>query len=205
MYLPEAFAETRPEVLAALMRRHAFALLVSSDDGGVPFASHLPLLYDPERGPVGTLVGHLARANPHAARFDGRPALAVFQGPHAYVSPAWYGSQPSVPTWNYATVHAYGSPRPIDDAAAVRRLLERLVETYEAGRTAPWPMDLPESYLAGMQRGIVAFEMPVDRLEGKFKLSQNRPEADRAAVAAALSGGASDDERGVAALMRAGA
>ena len=202
MYVPATFAETAPDALTAIIRRHAFALLVSTGDDGVPFATHLPFLYDAAQGPHGRLSAHMARANPHAALLDGRPALVVFAGPHAYVSPSWYGQHPSVPTWNYVAIHAYGAPRVIDDRDAERAMMRRLVADYEADRPDPWTMDgLPDSYVAGMQRGIVAFEMPVDRLEGKFKLSQNRPEADRTAVAAALAAEGGEAAE-VAALMR---
>jgi transcriptional regulator len=128
--------------------------------------------------------------------------LVVFSGAHAYVSPSWYGQHPSVPTWNYVAVHAYGVPRVIEDPGRVRALLDRLVRTFEDGRPAPWRMDgLPDDYVSGMMRGIVAFEIPIDRLEGKAKLSQNRPASDRARVRAALS--AEDDPlaRALAELM----
>src|SRR5262249_20205539 len=131
-----------------------------------------------------------------------RPVLVVFWGAHAYVSPSWYGKHPSVPTWNYVTVHAYGIPRGIEDAGRVRALLDRLGRTFGDGRAAPGRMDtLPDSYLDGMVRGIVAFEIPIDRLEGKAKLSQNRSADDRARVQAALR--AEDDPlaRTVAELM----
>src|SRR5688500_3243148 len=136
MYVPEHFRESRIERLHALIREHSFGILVSTVDGA-PFATHLPLLIDAERGPYGTLVGHMARANPHWRSFIGAYAstatgdsLVVFSGPHAYVSPSWYETPIAVPTWNYAAVHVYGSPRVIDDETAVTQLLARTVDTY---------------------------------------------------------------------------
>ena len=125
MYAPNAFAEREPARLRALLAAHAFAVLVTPGEDG-PEASHVPLLLDAARGPHGTLLGHLARANPRWQRLDGRtPALAVFAGPHAYVSPRWYGGDRNVPTWDYVAVHARGAPRRLDDEARVRDVLRR--------------------------------------------------------------------------------
>lgn len=168
-----------------LMRENSFATLVSSDSAQTLHATHIPLHLSPEPG-NGVLVGHLAKANPHAALL-GRPALAIFQGPHAYVSPSAYGSPQDVPTWNYLAVHAHGVPRPMP-AERVREHLGTLVHAYEDRRAAPWSLDgAGEAYIEREMRGIVAFEMPIDRLEGKAKLSQNRTPRDRAAVQAMLS------------------
>src|SRR5438093_1563819 len=175
MYVPEAFDASDRAWCHALIRAESFATLVTVDEVGAPFATHLPFLLDARRGPLGTLLGHVARANPHwrhlaAAHASGRPVLVVVQGPHAYVSPAWYHVHPSVPTWNYVAVHAYGLPALIEDPARVKALLTTLVQTHEAGRPAPWTFEsLPEAYVDGMIRGIVAFEIPIDRLEGKAK------------------------------------
>jgi transcriptional regulator len=151
-------------------------------------------------------LGHIARANPQVADLDrGGEALAIFLGPHAYVSPTWYTAGPAVPTWNYTAVHAYGEVRAIRDPAWLRDMVGRLSERHEAREpTLPWRMqDLPETYLAGMLNGIVGIELAVSRLEGKFKLSQNRPMADRPRIAAALAARQDDAESGaVAALMR---
>jgi transcriptional regulator len=187
MYVPAAFAVTDATLLTRLIRDNAFATLISGGPGADLVASHLPLLYDPARGPHGTLRGHLARANPQVEVIAaGAPLLIVFQGPHAYVSPGWYTGGPAVPTWNYAAIHAYGRPRVLDEAATAA-LLSELAAVYESGRTPPWRMaDQPTGFIAGMMRGIVAFEIPVDRLEGKLKLSQNRSAADRAGVVEGL-------------------
>jgi transcriptional regulator len=188
MYIPTHFAMPDVAWCHALMRREPFALLVGVDETGAPFATHLPVLVDETPAPYGTLLAHVARANPQWQHFAaGRPALVMFWGPHAYVSPSWYEKHPSVPTWNYVTVHAYGIPRVIEDAGRVRQVLDRLVRTFEDGRPTPWRMDgLPDSYVDGMVGAIVAFEIPIDRLEGKAKLSQNRSAEDRARVEAAL-------------------
>ena len=200
MYLPKPFKVDDRAALTAFMGRYGFAVLVTPGEDGAPSASHLPLLYRPEGGPIGgtpgTLVGHMARANPQWRRFDGRrEALAIFQGPHAYISPAWYGEHPSVPTWNYAAVHATGTPRVIEEREALWQLLRETVAFHEAGREAPWPLDLPEDYQERMIGGIVGFEMPISRLEGKFKLSQNRSPEDRRRVMAALADSAAAEER----------
>ena len=207
VYLPPLFNETRTEVLLAHIERHDFGLLVS--DGGKDadrelVASQIPFLIERRAGRL-YLLGHIARANPQAA--DLAPAcraLAIFPGPHAYVSPTWYEKGPAVPTWNYATVHAYGEARAIDDAARLRDLVDRLSERHESREPPPrWAMaDEPENYLAMMLKGIVGIELAVDRLEGKFKLSQNRPPGDRPRIIAALERREDADSQAVARLMR---
>ena len=185
MYTPKHFAET-DSAAQALMRAHPFATLISSGEGE-PTASHLPLILDSSRGPHGTLRGHMARANPQWQSFAGATGvLVIFQGPHAYISPAWYGADQAVPTWNYSAVHAYGTPRVIEAPGAVRALLEDQVALFESGFEQPWDTTgLEEGWLAAMIRGVVAFEIEIARIEAKAKLSQNRP-ADQARVAAAL-------------------
>ena len=207
VYLPTAFAETRDEVLIEHIERHDFGLLVSRGDATAsasgPIASQIPFLVERRDGRL-LLQGHLARANPQIADLtEGGEALAVFAGPHAYISPSWYAEGPAVPTWNYASVHAYGAARAIDDRAWLRDLLQRLSARHEAGEAAPWRMrDLPEAYLGAMLNGIVGVEIAVSRLEGKFKLSQNRPAADRPRIIAALDRREDPGARGVARLMR---
>jgi transcriptional regulator len=130
----------------------------------------------------------MARANPQWRDFAaGREALVIFQGPHAYISPSWYESHPSVPTWNYAVVHAYGVPRIVEDHDTLYSMLEALVSTHEAAFVQPWRMDLPHDYMEKMMRAVVGFEIEIARLEGKLKLSQNRSEQDQQLVAEALS------------------
>src|SRR5437867_3355300 len=179
MYLPSEFRVEDPALLHDLIERFSFATLVSIEDGR-PSVTHLPLLLDRSLGEHGTLLGHVARANNQWRGFErGVETLAIFQAEHGYVSPSWYETHPSVPTWNYRVVHAYGVPRVIDDEAGKRGILSRLVEKYESGFDMPWPMDLPEAYFKSMLAQIVAFEMPISRLEGKFKLSQNRSRTDQ--------------------------
>ena len=203
MYVPKHFDAADVAWCHALIRREPFAILVGVDESSAPFATHLPVLLDEAPAPLGTLLAHVARPNPQWRLFaPDRPVLVVFPGAHAYVSPSWYEQHPAVPTWNYVAVHAYGVPRVIDDAAQVRALLDRLVRTFEAGRPAPWRLDgLPADYVAGMIRGIVAFEIPIGRLEGKAKLSQNRSATDRARVRAALAAEGNLLSNAVAELM----
>lgn len=201
MYIPEAFRETDRKALHQLMRQNSFATLITIN-GGAPLASHLPILVDSDRGDYGTLRAHMARANPQWRDFgNGHEALAIFQGPHAYVSPSWYETHPSVPTWNYAVVHAYGKARLIDDRAELRSLLESSVRFYESGFEKPWAFELPEKFLEKMMDMIVGFEIPISRIEGKFKLSQNRPESDRRRVKRTLENSADPLAKAVAELM----
>jgi len=202
VYLPPAFTEARPEVLIEHIERHDFGLLVSHGADGL-IASHIPFLVERD-GDQLHLHGHLARPNPQVGDLArGGEVLAIFHGPHAYISPSWYTSGPSVPTWNYADVHAYGIVRLVEDADWLRQLLRRLSERHEARNPDPWQMqDLPEAYLEGMLRGIVGLDIAVTRLEGKYKLSQNRPAADRPRVVAALEAQSDADARAVARLMR---
>lgn len=202
MYIPRAFAVEDGVALRDFMRQRSFATLITAA-GGVPVATHLPLLIE-ERGEHGTLAGHLARANPQWRGFDGQTeALVIFNGPHAYVSPSWYATQPSVPTWNYMVAHVYGAPRVVEDEATVRRHLLALIARFESSRPTPFEPDYDEAWLKGMMRGVVAFELPIARIEGKFKLSQNRDATDRAQVADALAASDAPEERAVAEWMRA--
>jgi transcriptional regulator len=177
MYVPRDFRVPLP-LAQSFLARYDFGTLVSVEEG-VPFASHLPFLYRPEAGALGTLTAHMARANPQWKSFsESRELLAIFQGPHAYVSPSWYSVHPSVPTWNYVAVHASGVARLVTDESSVLKILGELV----ARNDPAWTMDLPGDYLSGMIRQIVAFEIELTKLEGKFKLSQNRPAGDQESV-----------------------
>jgi len=203
VYIPDAFRETDRKALHQLMRQNSFATLITIN-GGAPLASHLPILLDSDRGDYGTLSGHMARANPQWRDFsDGREALAIFQGPHAYVSPSWYETHPSVPTWNYAVIHAYGTARLIDDRSELRKLLQASVQFYESGFEKPWAFELPEKFVEKMMDMIVGFEIPISCIEGKFKLSQNRPPADRNRVKQTLENSADPLAKAVAELMAA--
>lgn len=193
MYLPPAFAETRPEPLQALMRAAPLATLVVHGAAGLD-AEHVPLLLDAGAGPRGTLRGHVARANPlwRAAGGDGLAALAIFHGPAHYVSPAWYPAKREhgrvVPTWNYVVVHAHGRLCAIDDRDWLRAQIDALSAQQEAGAAAPWsPADAPPDYIERLLGAIVGVELRIERLTGKWKVSQNQSAANRAGVAAALA------------------
>jgi transcriptional regulator len=202
VYLPPAFTEARPEVLIAHIERYDFGLLVSHGSAAL-VASHIPFLVERD-GDQLHLHGHLARANPQVADLaGGGEALAIFPGPHAYISPKWYATGPSVPTWNYVDVHAYGTIRLIEDSGWLQGFLRRLSDRHETRNPLPWRMEnLPETYVRGMLEGIVGLEIAVTRLEGKYKLSQNRPAADRPRVIAALEAQHDADALAVAKLMR---
>jgi len=200
MYSPDQFKVHDPATLAAFMRRHSFATIVTHD-GELPHATHMPVLLREGEGPHGTLVSHMARANPQWRHFEeGREALVIFQGPHAYVSPAWYTTTPAVPTWNYTAVHAYGIPRIVTNHERFARMLHELVEFYEAPRAERWDGEMPEEYRDRMMKGIVGVEFEITRLEGKFKLSQNRPQ-DLPGVIAALAASRDQTDRETAAAM----
>jgi transcriptional regulator len=203
MYVPPHFAVTDPQRLIGLMQAASFAQLVTVADGE-PFVSHLPLLWQDDGSSHGRLIGHMARANPQWRHFSSASnALAVFAGPHAYISPSWYESAAQVPTWNYAAVHAYGAPRIVEEPHAVLEILRKLVGTYEGGFERPWRMDgLPEGHAERMSKAIVAFEMPITRLEGKWKLGQNKSAADRVGTAVALERLGGEDNLAIAALTR---
>jgi transcriptional regulator len=207
VFLPPHFEETSVEALAALLRDHPLGMLVTLGAEGLN-ANHIPFLLDREPAPHGTLRGHVSRANPvwhdHSANL---PALVVFQGPQAYVTPSWYATKPRtgrvVPTWNYAVVHAYGELRVFEDAGRLRALVERLTDANEAARPAPWRVaDAPEEYIAQQLRGIVGIEIPITRLLGKFKMSQNRDRADREGVVEGLRAEGGASAAAVAALVR---
>lgn len=182
MFIPGSFRIDDRDTLLAFIKRYGFATLVSTDAAGVPTATHVPLLLDRE---AGVLLGHIARANPHWELFGDRESLAVFHGPHAYISPSWYTVGPAVPTWNYAAVHVYGVPTVID-ADRTADVVDRLVTKYEKPRQNPWTGELPEDYRRRLLAGIVGFELPLTRIEGKFKLGQNRSADDRAGTVAGL-------------------
>jgi transcriptional regulator len=186
MYIPAHFAETDPEKLAAVIGDYNFGTLISAGPRGL-FAKHLPFVPDPAR-PRELLHAHMARGNPQWRDFAERPeALAIFQGPHAYVSAAWYATRPKVPTWNYIAVHVYGRVRLRNEPREILETLALTARYQEAGRAEPWRMeDQPEPFLVGMARGVVALELSIDRIEGKFKLSQNVARADQEGAIAGL-------------------
>jgi transcriptional regulator len=206
MYLPKDFKEERVPVMHEAMRQARLGTLITLGQDGME-ASHIPMLVDPEPAPFGTLRGHIARANPqwrHATA--GVQALAIFLGPDAYITPAWYETKRQtgkvVPTWNYVAVHAYGPLEFYEDADRLLALVTKLTETHEAGRMQPWAVsDAPEDFIAGMLRAIVGFELPIARLDGKWKMSQNRPAADRAGAVAGLTAEGGPKEVAVAEIV----
>jgi transcriptional regulator len=191
MYIPQHFKEDRVDVLHDVIRRCPFATLVSHTPDGL-IADHIPLMLDPEPAPYGRLIGHFARANPHARLNNPLvQTLAIFQGGDGYVTPSWYATKREngkvVPTWNYVAVHAYGTLEYFSDPDRLLNLVTRLTNRHEASRTDPWAVsDAPADFVQGMLKGIIGIALPIMRLEGKVKMSQNRPEADRAGVAAGL-------------------
>ncbi len=191
MYLPSHFEETRDAVMHAVLRDHPLGLLVTRE-ADEPFADSIPFLIDAARGPHGTLIAHVARANPLWKRAHDQRVLAVFQGPQAYVSPSAYPSKAEhgkvVPTWNYVMVQARGTLRAIEDARELHGIVSRLTDTHESRRAAPWAVsDAPADYVEKMLGAIVAIEIPIEALAGKWKVSQNRSAADRAGVVRTLA------------------
>lgn len=201
MYIPPAFKIDDSSKLATFIGQHSFATLITHD-GTAPFASHLPMLVRSDAG-SGMLVSHMARSNPQWRHFSqGSEVLAIFHGPHAYVSPSWYETEPAVPTWNYASVHVYGVPHILSEQEQVEALLDETVSKYESAFEQPWSGKLPEEFRDKLMEGIVAFEIPIQRMEGKFKLGQNRSAADLTGVHEALSESMSPGDHALARLMR---
>jgi transcriptional regulator len=201
MYVPPAFAVTEREPLFDAIERYSFALLVS-DAGGWPTATHVPLLLDRTSGEHGRLLGHMARANPHWHLLAGKQALCIFSGPHAYISPTWYEAENVVPTWNYVAVHAYGVCRLLQDEASTRQILSDTVTTYERAMPHPWALDSDTNFFQKMSQMVVAFEIPIERLEGKWKLAQNHPRERREKTAARLTEQGEENSLEIARLMR---
>jgi transcriptional regulator len=206
MYMPAHFEETRPEVLHALLRAHPLATWVVKQ-GDDLVVNHIPFMLDAARGPHGTLVGHVARANPIWQQLG--TSVAVFQGPQAHVSPNWYPSKRAhgkvVPTWNYAVVHAHGQPRAIESRDEVLAIVTRLTLTHEAGSAVPWAVsDAPADYIDQMLKAIVGIEMPIEQLVGKWKATQNRSLPDRLGTIAGLQQRGDEQSLDVAALVPGG-
>ena len=202
LYTPSHFAMPDRAAVARLIHDHPFATLVTPAASG-PFISHVPLLLVPDCEPHGTLLGHMARANPHWEHASGVSSIAVFHGPHAYVSPSWYAEPAkAVPTWNYVAVHAHGALEVVEDAVETRQVLDALVQRFEGTREAPWQFAMPQRQRDALVGAIVAFRVRIRALDAKFKLSQNRPPADRARVAGALDREGYADAASVAQWMR---
>jgi transcriptional regulator len=202
MYVPAPFAVSDEKTLEWFIERYEFATLITPSATGL-VASHIPIMLRRSAG-NSVLIGHVARANRQWKHFDGSAdALAIFQGPHAYVSPTWYASSPAVPTWNYAVVHVYGKPRAREEGSFTAAALRDLVARHEDSRATPWRTeDLAADVYEKLAKGIVAFEMPIDRIEGKFKLGQNRSQDDRLGMLKGLDAEKSPDAEALAAFIR---
>ena len=202
MYTPAHFAEADVGKLHAAIQAYSFATLVSQHDGDVT-ASHLPLLLKREggTGQQGTLVGHMAKANTQWEQAAGQEVLAIFAGPHAYISPTWYEDEKVVPTWNYVAVHAYGRLELVKDSQEKLDILRQTVHVYERSMPVPWTVPEPSEFFARLVDQIVAFQIPLGRLEGKWKLNQNHPLARRQRVIAALRGRPDEASQEIAGMM----
>jgi transcriptional regulator len=209
MYVPPHFVEDDKAALHRAIRETRLATLVTLGSEGLE-ASHVPILLDEGEGPFGVIRGHLARANPQWRRASAEtPGLAMFLGPDAYVSPNWYATKREtgkvVPTWNYLAIHAYGRVEFFEDAERLRAIVTSLTQRHEGRRERPWAVtDAPEDYIQAQFRGIIGFRLPIDRLEGKWKLSQNRPEVDRRGVIEGLEGEGGALESAIAQRMKDG-
>lgn len=200
MYIPEFNRQEDRSVALALMRANPFAILVSTVEG-IPFATHLPLLVD-EAGDQLVVRGHMAKANPHWQSIQpGQESLVIFHGPHAYISPSLYEIRESVPTWNYAAVHVYGEPTLFSDEDGLKEILHQMIHTFESSYMAQWS-ELSDQYQSRMMKHIVGFEIKVERLEAKFKLSQNRTKGEQSRVMQSLSQSKDSNISGTAKLMQ---
>jgi transcriptional regulator len=207
VYVPRYFRQDDPAVVRAAIRAARLGSLVTQRDGEL-FASHVPMLLEDEPAPHGRLIAHLARANKQwRAIGDGTPALVIFHGPDAYVTPSFYESKRDhgkvVPTWDYIAIHAYGTVRVIDDADAVHAIVTKLTDAHEARRAEPWAVDdAPADYIASELRAIVGIEIAIERFDAKWKLSQNREERDIAGVRDGLAASADAGDRALAHALR---
>jgi len=202
MYIPAAFAEADLTRLYDFIEQHSFGVLVSQVDG-LPFATHLPFLLERMAGTHGTLICHVARANPQWQEAGGQTVLAIFSGAHAYISPTWYEAEQVVPTWNYTAVHAYGRVQVIEDEGALLDIVQRFVQIYEKTMPRPWSFDPSSTFVERMLAQIVGFRIEVEKIEGKWKLNQNHPAERRRKVVRALRQRGDENAQAVAALMQA--
>ena len=203
LYVPSDFDPGNRVAIARLLHDHPFATLVTPATGE-PHVSHVPLIWAGDCEPYGTLLGHFARANPHVKCAAGAESIAIFHGPHAYVSPSWYEKPAAaVPTWNYAVVHAHGTLELAREPGETRAILDLLIQRFESGRAAPWSPGLDRGQMEAMVNAIVGFRLKIKRIDAKFKLSQNRGPGDRARVAAALAAEGYAEAEATAAWMRA--
>ncbi len=206
MYIPKHFSNENVAFAQDLIAENGFGLLMSpvGSQTGVPELSHIPMIVVDDGTENGCIIGHVAKANPHWKSFDGKAlALAIFSGPHAYISPNWYANEASVPTWNYAAVHVHGTPQAVSDDVRAEEILRLLVATFEDDLTGNWSMDqLPKGHLGRQLKGIVAFEMPIIRYEIKVKMSQNRGADDIAGAISALKSSDRQADQATANMMQ---
>ncbi len=192
MYIPSFFNESRIEVMHDLIRLHPLGIIITGGKAGL-MASSVPFLVDAKEGTNGLLRAHMARDNLHWHELQRESeCLVIFQGAQGYITPSWYPSKKTthkvVPTWNYATVHAWGKPQIVEDAIWLRQFLEELTHSQEQKRAQPWKVsDAPDNFINTQMNAIVGFEIRIKRIEGKWKMSQNRPEADRTGVIEGLT------------------
>lgn len=200
MYKPAAFAEPDLPTLHAFIEQNSFGILTSQHDG-LPFATHLPFLLERTSGSQGTLVGHLARANPQWQQAAGQTSLAIFSGPHAYISPTWYEAEQVVPTWNYVAVHVYGRVQILDDRDRVLEIVQATVQNYEQTMPQPWSLRQIDTFAERLLGQIVGFRLEIDKIEGKWKLNQNQPADRRRKVVRALTSRQTENGRLIAEMM----
>ncbi len=199
MYIPPSFSEADLTMQFDFIEQHNFGLVVSQLDHE-PFATHLPLLLDRQAGPFGTLIGHVARANPQWQAAD-RNVLVVFSGPHAYISPSWYEAENVVPTWNYVAVHVYGTLHLVEGGETILKILRDLVLLHESSMPKPWGFQDGDEYVSRLAQSIVAFRIEITRIEGKWKLSQNHNGERRQKVIDALALRRDENSQAISALM----
>ena len=201
MYVPKHYAVTDRSKMLDFIHKNGFGILFSHT-GAEPMASHLPFILDENGGQEGLILGHMARANPQWRFADGQEVLVVFHGPHSYVSPTWYQHEDTVPTWNYVAVHVSGVFKAVEDRAGIEDIVGRITDYYEASQPQPWQADFSTEYAAQMVKRIVAFEIEITSLQGKWKLNQNHPVSRRRLVAEQLAAHDGDNDRQIAELIQ---
>lgn len=203
MYTPSSFVVEDLSVLHTCIEENSFSTLVTTNSAG-PTVSHLPLLLDRDAGPNGTLIGHMAKANSQWREITNTDALAIFHGPHAYISPGWFEEQNVVPTWNYVAVHASGKVKLVEDPAALLDIVRRYVQVYESTMPKPWQLDSAEpEFIEKLLDAIVGFTIEIATIEGKWKLNQNHSDARRQKVVHGLRTRSDEGSAGIATLMQA--
>mgnify|MGYP000002830815 FL=1 len=203
MYVPRHYAVTDRQQLHDFIKGNGFGIMFSGN-GPEPVASHLPFILDESAGEQGTLLSHMAGANRQWRHADGQQVLTVFHGPHTYVSPTWYQDPETVPTWNYVAVHVYGILKVVQDQERIQNILARITDYYEASLPQPWKAEFTSEYAQQMVKRIVAFEIEIDKMQGKWKLNQNHPEERRRRVVDVLKTMPDDNSQGIVTLMEPG-